>query len=124
MLSCPGLDLRFAVGPAVTVGSSPVTLLQELLVLALEFVVEDDAADPAAAGSEALLCTKEGAIDLGVVGEFARLSEAGVERLARFPVALQAIRLEQVATPRVRTTTSRSRPSSGTRSTSPDFCRC
>ena len=100
VLACPRLDLfRLTVRPAGAVGPSPVPLLQELLVLTLQLVVEDDAPDVPAAGTEALLRALVRAINLGVVGQLARLSEAGVEGLPRLAVALQAIRLEHVSTP-------------------------
>ena len=78
--------------------SSPVPLLQELLVVTLQLVVEDDAPDVSAAGTEALLGALVRAVDLGVVSQLARLPEAGVERLPGLVVALQAIRLEHVST--------------------------
>ena len=100
VLACPGLNLfRRAVRPAVAVGPSPVPLLQELLVVTLQLVVEDDAPDVSAAGTEALLGALVRAVDLGVVGQLARLPEARVERLPGLVVALQAIRLEHVSTP-------------------------
>jgi hypothetical protein len=100
LLACPGLNLfRRAVRPAVAVGPAAVTLLQELLVVTLQFVVEDDAPDLPAAGAEALLRALVRAVNLGVVGQLARLREAGVKGLPRLPVALQAIRLEHVSTP-------------------------
>jgi hypothetical protein len=92
-------SLPARVRPAVAVGPSPVPLLQELLVVTLQLVVEDDAPDLPAAGTEALLGELVRTINLGVVGQLARLPEAGVERLPGLVVALQAIRLEHVSTP-------------------------
>ena len=55
VLACPGLNLfRRAVRPAVAVGPAAVPLLQELLVVTLQFVVEDDASDVSTAGTKAL----------------------------------------------------------------------
>jgi hypothetical protein len=100
VLTCPGLDfVRHAVRPPGTVGSSPVPLMQELLVVPLQFVVEDDAPNAPAVGTEALLRAQVRTINLGVVGQLARLPEAGVEGLPRLPIAHQAIRLEHVSTP-------------------------
>ena len=62
--------------------SASIALVQEPLIVALELVVQDDATDSAALLAQALLGALVGAIDLGVVGQLARLSEAGVERLA------------------------------------------
>jgi hypothetical protein len=99
VLACPRLNFfRRAVRPTVAVGPAAVTLLQELLVVTLQFVVEDDAPDVPAAGTEALVRTLVSAVNLGVVGQLARLPEAGVKGLPRLPVALQAIRLEDVST--------------------------
>ncbi len=99
VLASPGLDLfRRTVRPAVAVGPSPVPLLQELLVVTLQLVVEDDAPDVSAAGTEALLGALVRAVNLGVVSQLPRLPEAGVERLPGLVVALQAIRLEHVST--------------------------
>jgi hypothetical protein len=99
VLACPGLSLfRRAVRPAVAVGPSPVPLLQKLLVVTLQLVVEDDAPDVSAAGTEALLGALVSGVNLGVVSQLPRLPEARVERLAGLAVALQAIRLEHVST--------------------------
>jgi hypothetical protein len=99
VLACPGRNLfRRAVRPAVAVSPSAVTLLQEVLVVTLQLVVEDDAPDVSAAGMEALLGALERAVNLGVVSQLPRLSEARVERLPGLVDALQAIRLEHVST--------------------------
>jgi hypothetical protein len=99
VFACPGLNhFRRAVRPAVALGPSPIPLLEELLVVTLQLVVEDDAPDVSAAGTEALLRAQVRAIDLGVMRQFARLPEARVERLPGLVVALQAIRLEHVST--------------------------
>jgi hypothetical protein len=67
--ACPGLNLfRRAVRPPRAVGSSPVALLQELLVVTLQLVVKNDAPDVSAVGTEALLGALVSAINLGVVG--------------------------------------------------------
>jgi hypothetical protein len=98
-LACPRLDLfSVTVWPSCAVAPSAVPLLQELLVVTLQLVVEDDAPDLPAVGTEALLCALVRAINLGVVGQLARLSEPGVEGLPRRPIVLQAISLEHVST--------------------------
>ena len=91
--------LRLAIGPAVAVLLATVALVEKTLVVALQLVVENDAADAPAFAAEPFLCALVGAIDLGVVGQLARLPEAGVERLAGFIRALGtfvAIGFEQV----------------------------
>ena len=56
------------IGSAVPVRATPIPLLQELLVVALQLVVEDDAADDRASLSEPLGLPFVGAVDLRVVG--------------------------------------------------------
>jgi hypothetical protein len=68
---------------SVAVRPAPVKRLQELLVLALELVVDDDAPHCCAPLAELAGSSKVGTVDLGVVGELLRLSEAGIELLAR-----------------------------------------
>ena len=102
-----------------------VPLLQEPLVLALQLVVEDDAPDPPAVLAQARLGASVGAVDLRVVRQLPRLPEAGVERLAGLPAALQAMGLQQVAAG-LRENDGlpcRSRRA-GTVSTRPDSLRC
>ena len=90
-----GLTVR----PAVAVLLASIALVQEALIVALQLVVEDDAPNPTALAAQTLLGALVGAIDLGVVRQLARLSEAGVERLAglvRAVVALVSVGFEQV----------------------------
>ena len=91
-----GLTVR----PAVAVLLAPVALVQEALIVAFELVVEHDSPHPTTLPSQALLGALIGTIDLGVVGQFARLSETSVEGLARLPgavLALVSTRFEQVS---------------------------
>lgn len=61
----PGGDLPGRpVGPAGAVGARAVPLLQELLVLAFQFVVEDDAPDAAALVANLRLSVAARAIDM------------------------------------------------------------
>jgi hypothetical protein len=73
-----GLTVR----PAVAVLLAAIALVEESLIVALQLVVEDDAPNPTALAAETLLGALVGAIDIGVVGQLARLSETGIERLA------------------------------------------
>ena len=99
VLPSPGGDLlRRAVGSAVAVGAATVALLQEALVVALQLVVEHDAAHAPALAPEAFLRAPEGAVDLRVVGQLSRLPEARVEGLPGLVWAPQTMRLEQLAT--------------------------
>ena len=91
---------RLAVRPSVAVLLAAIALLQEPLIVALQLVVEDDAAHSAALVPESLLGALVGAIDLRVVRQLARLSEAGIEGLSRFVaafVAFVAVGLEEVS---------------------------
>ena len=85
------------VGSAGAVGAPPVPLLQEVLVLAFELVVEDDALDASALVTNLRLDVAGRAVDLCVVGQLARLLEARVERLPRLASVLTPIRFEQVS---------------------------
>ena len=90
-----GLTIRSAV--AVLLPS--IALVEEALIIALELVVESDAAHPSTSASQALVGALVGAIDLGVVRQLARLPEAGVEglaRLVRAVVAFATVGLEEV----------------------------
>jgi hypothetical protein len=89
VLPRPPRDLFwFPVRPPVAVLLAAVALVEITLVVALQLVVENDATDPTAFAAEPLLGALVGAIDVGVVCQFARLPEAGVERLAGFVRAL------------------------------------
>ena len=92
VLDGPTMDLfRRSIGPSVALGLATIALLQELLVLALQLVVEDDATDEGALFAQPLGILEVGAIDLRVVHQLARpvhgetgvarTSDAGVELL-------------------------------------------
>ena len=91
-----GLTVR----PAVAVLLASVVLVEESLIVALQLVVEDDAPNPTALAADTFLGALVGAIDPGVVGQFARLPDARVERLTGLVdtvVALIAVRFEKIA---------------------------
>ena len=95
----PGGDLLGRpVGPAGAVGPPAVPLLQELLVLAFELVVENDAQDAAALIANLRLGVAARTIDIGVMGQLARLLEPRVEHLPRLSGGLTPIRFEQIST--------------------------
>jgi hypothetical protein len=74
--------------------------VQEALIVALELVVEDDPPNPTALAAKTLLGALVRPIDLGVVRQLARLSDAGVEALAGLVAAVVthvAVGLKQVA---------------------------
>jgi hypothetical protein len=76
---------RRSIRPPVAVGSAAISLLEELLVLTLELVVEDDAADGGALLAEPFGSLQVRTIDLGVVRQLARLANARVKLLPRLP---------------------------------------
>jgi hypothetical protein len=92
----PGHLLVFAGGPSVTVWSVAIALLQELLVLALQLVVEHHPMDVRAVIPEALRGATIGPIDRGVVRQLARLLEPGVKSLPGLIHIVSASRLEHV----------------------------
>ncbi len=88
----PTMDLlRRSIGPSVALGLAAIALLQELLVLALQLIVENDAADEGTVFAEALRILEIGSIDLRIVHHLARpvhgktgvacASRAGIELL-------------------------------------------
>lgn len=95
----PLADLLFvAVRSSVAVGAVAVVLLQELLVLALQVLLEDDAPDVEAAVLvlEACLLLAVRRVKVRVVVDFAGPANAGVERLRGLVVALEGVGIEQV----------------------------
>ena len=92
VLDGPTMDLfRRSIGPSVALGLAAIALLQELLILALQLIVENDAADEGTVFAEALGILEIGSIDLRVVRQLARpvhgetgvacASHAGIELL-------------------------------------------
>ncbi len=98
VISCPVLDLqRIAIGSAVAVVTIAIALLQELLILAFQVVLEDDAVDVRAFVTEAVGFLRVGAIEFRVMLQFARLRDAGIESLAVARVIVQTPRFQQIA---------------------------
>ena len=83
-----------SVGVSVVVVAVPIALVKPRLVLALEFVVEDDALDMRASLLKAFCCTLIGTIDLDVVFQFPLTFEPGVERLLT-PVVVVSVALQE-----------------------------
>ena len=97
-----GRPLRHVGGVAVGVLFLPAALafqiVEEPLVVPLQLVVEDDACDNRALLLEALGRSFVRAVELGVVRQFARLHEAGVERLRSAVAVGRPMSLQQFAT--------------------------
>src|SRR3989442_14616334 len=79
-----------AIRPAVAVGGAVVVLRQPLLILALQFLFEDDAVDFGALFAEPFLLAQVSAIKLGVVRQLARPAHAGDEVLPALVVTIAA----------------------------------
>jgi hypothetical protein len=91
---------RLTVWPAIAVLLAAIALVEESLIVALQLVVEDDAPNPTAIATETLFGALVGAIKVGVVCQFARLSDACPERLTglvRAAVAFVSVGFEEVS---------------------------
>lgn len=94
---CP-LHVEFSIGEASPIGLKrrviwTVGAIQESLVLALQFVVEDDSRHSTALGIDARLLLFERPKHPGVVSQLARLHDTGEERLIG-PVAGTRVSLQ------------------------------
>jgi hypothetical protein len=100
VLACPIADFVFAaVRSSVAVCSASVVILQEFLVLPLEVLLENDAADLEIRMlvSEARFLLAERRVEIRIVVNLAGATDAGVECLLSPAVALQSVRVEQIA---------------------------
>ena len=97
VLDRPLLDFfTAAIRPPVTVGAVAISLLQELLVLALQFVIEDDALDARALRPQLLRRSHVRPTELSIVREFTALDRSGVKRLRALAIAA-AMTLQEFA---------------------------
>jgi hypothetical protein len=97
VLACPVADLVVgAVGSSVAVRSIAVAVLQELLVLTFEVLLEDDAADLEIRMlvSETHFLLAERRVQIRIVVDLARATDAGVEPLLAPAVLLHGVRVE------------------------------
>ncbi len=88
---------RVAIRPSITVRTVSIPLLEKALVLTLEVVLEDDAADVGPLPTQALFRAQMCAIELQIVRQLTRPVDAGVERLFAGVVAIASVRVEQLA---------------------------
>jgi hypothetical protein len=94
----PSLDLAcIPIRSPIAVGAIAVVSLQPLLILPLEVVLQDDAADLRALLAESLRREQISAIERGVVRQLPRATHACVELLASLVVAVSTMALEQAA---------------------------
>ena len=95
----PALDLaRVAIGPAIAVRAAAVGCLQPFLVLAFELLVEDDTVDIGALFAKALGFPQVRAIQLRIVGKFARPVHARVEGLLASATVVSSVALQEAVT--------------------------
>ena len=93
----PPLDLaRVAIGSTVAIGPAAIGLLQPLLVLAFEFLLEDDAPNVGALLQEPFLLAQVRAIELAVVRQLALAADAGKEGLLAAVVAIPTVGFQEV----------------------------
>jgi hypothetical protein len=96
VLPRPVLDLqRVAVRPAIAVVTIAVALLQELLILAFQVVLEDDAVNVRPLVTETVGFLRVGPIKLRIVFQLAWLLDAIMERLTLARVLVLAARFEK-----------------------------
>ena len=96
----PRPDLVLApVGAAVTIGTSAVVLLQELLVLALQVLLQHDAPhfEPVVLGAEPGFLLSIGRVQVRVVIQFTFPADTRIERLGRLVVPVERVGIEQVS---------------------------
>src|SRR5262249_8676051 len=97
MLARPLLDLTLvAIGLAVAVGAAAGVLLQPFLVLALQFLLNDDPASFGALLAKPFLLAQVGAIKPHVVRQVSRPTDAGEEVLPAFVGAIAAVCFQEV----------------------------
>src|SRR5438445_3348574 len=87
-----------AIRSSVAVRPAAIRLLKPFLILAFEFVVEDDAMDLRALLTEPLFLTQIRAIELDVVRQLTRPADTAVEGLLSGIVAAAAMGLQEVMT--------------------------
>ena len=94
----PFLDLtRVPIRASVAVRPAPIVFLEKPLVLGLEVLLEDHAADLPTLFAETLLRPEVGAVEGRVVGQLTRPADAGMERLVPGIADVAPVRLEQAA---------------------------
>jgi len=100
LASPPGDFFRLPIRPAVAILPAAIALVKKPLIVALELVIQDNTTDSPALFPEPLFRALVGAVDLGVVRQFAGLPDACVEGLTWFAaavIALVEVGLEEVA---------------------------
>ena len=97
----PFFDLmRVPIRASVAVGSTAIVLLEKSLVLGLEVLLEDDAADLPTLFAETLLRAEVRAIERRVMGQLTRPADAGMECLMAGIADVAAVGVEQAASTR------------------------
>src|ERR1700693_3183442 len=92
--------MRVPIWAPVAVGSTAIVLLEKPLVLGLEVLLEDHAADLATLSAETLLRAEGGAVEGCIVGHLTGPADAGMERLVPGIADVAPVGLEQAASTR------------------------
>jgi hypothetical protein len=92
--------LRVPIRASVAVGPTAIVLLEKLLVLGLEVLLEDHAADLSTLLAETLLRAEVGAIERRIVRQLTGSADACMERLVTDIAAVAPVRVQQVASTR------------------------
>jgi hypothetical protein len=92
--------LRVPIRASVAVGPTAIVLLEKLLVLGLEVLLEDHAADLSTLLAETLLRAEVGAIERRIVRQLTGSADACMERLVTGIAAGGPVCVEQVAAAR------------------------
>ena len=92
--------MRVPIRGSVAVRSTAIVVLEKPLVLGLEVLLEDHAADLATLFAETLFRPEVGAIERRVVGQLTRPADAGMERLVAGIAGVAPVGIEQAASPR------------------------
>jgi hypothetical protein len=88
--------LRLTIRPAIRVVPVRIALMEPPLILALEFVIENDALDVGFAFGELLRLAQVRLVDLHVVFDLARLHEAGIEHLMVLLLTVHSMGIQQL----------------------------
>jgi hypothetical protein len=92
----PTLDVaRIAIRPAIAVGATAIGFLEPFLIVAFEFLIEDDAANVGALLVQAFRLAEVGAIQLRIMGQLAASVHAGVEGLRQPASVIAAVPLQE-----------------------------
>jgi hypothetical protein len=98
MVACPPIDLMYErIDFVFCPPTFAMEVLEKPLIISLQFVIQDDPMNTAAARLHAVGGVKVRAIQTRIVRQLSRLDQAGIKRLLAHLPRRSAVRLEQVA---------------------------